>query len=56
MFCRRLSKRSAHLPSQTLRLQGGSLLCARGAIAHMMHQASGGKVFLVDGNGRWVGG
>lgn len=34
---------------------GGVLLCARGAIARMLEQPGGGKVFLMEGSGRWVG-
>ena len=33
----------------------GALLGARAAISRMMTQPAGGKLFLVDGNGRWVG-
>lgn len=46
---RRLPPAACHL------LMGatGALLGARAAIARMQRQQSGGKVFFVDGNGRW---
>lgn len=46
---RRLPPAACHL------LMGatGALLGAREAIARMQRQQSGGKVFFVDGNGRW---
>lgn len=45
------------MPPRRLRprlLASGALLGARAAIACMQRQESGGKVFFVDGNGRWV--
>lgn len=35
---------------------GGALLCGRAAVARMLEQPGGGKVFFMEGSGRWAAG